>query len=124
VSLCSRSSIRWHCQFVVLAAGASLSLTRRVANCVQDILDIVFDVGQLHRQLLHRGGGGCGFGWRGGRYGDVVIEFLHQGVHSSLEQCCFFPGGEVGFAQRCVLGLGRIHLLEQAVHLAVEHIKV
>jgi hypothetical protein len=55
--------------------------------------------------------------------GGILIEFLRQGVHSSLESCCFFPGCAVGFAQCGILGPGCIHLLEQVIHLAVNFIE-
>jgi hypothetical protein len=60
----------------------------------------------------------------GGGYGDAIVEFLCQGIHSSLEYNCFFPGGVVVFVQRGVLGPGYVHLLKQAIHLAIKLIKV
>jgi hypothetical protein len=37
-----------------------LSSAGRVAKGIQDVLDIVLDIGELHRHVLHRGGGGRG----------------------------------------------------------------
>jgi hypothetical protein len=76
VSLGSRSSVLRHCRFVVLVAGTSLSLAGRVANGIQDVLDIVLDMGELHRHLLHRGGGGRGVQRRRGGNDGVLFEFL------------------------------------------------
>jgi hypothetical protein len=59
--LCGRSSIYRGHWYVVLVAGTSFSLARRVAHSVQDIPDIIFHVGQLHCHFLYC----CGGGYRG-----------------------------------------------------------
>jgi hypothetical protein len=102
----------------------SLSLTGRVANGIQDVLDIVLDIAELHCHLLHRSGGGHSIRRRRGGNDGVLFEFLRQGVYSSFESCCLFPGCAVGFAQRGAFALGCIHLLQQVVHLAVEVVVV
>jgi hypothetical protein len=40
------------------------------------------------------------------------IDSLHQGIYSSLEGCCFFPGYVVGLMQYCILNPYCIYLLE------------
>jgi hypothetical protein len=34
--------VHWHCRFIFLATGISLSIARRVVNGIQDILNIIF----------------------------------------------------------------------------------
>jgi hypothetical protein len=97
-----------------------LSLARRVANCFQDILDVMLDGAQLHHHLLEGGGGSQEVQRRGSRNGKLFIDFPCEGVHSSSESCCFFPGCAVGLTQCCILHPYCIHLLEQFIEVVVD----
>jgi hypothetical protein len=74
-----------HHRLIVLATCVSPCLARQVVHCIQDVLDVVLDMGLLHGHLLHCTGGVRSFQSGGGGYGDVLVMFLRQGIYSSLE---------------------------------------